>query len=233
MKRFLSIVALMLFCGSTQQSLAQLPPPINLPFDAIYMVSEPGRTDPIASFDLGGQPPALLIDMPSGTYYDFFSYVEAKWKSPDGSNAFLFTYPTQAENDKLWFQPEASSWDTLKSPGAWRIEAKHSQVELIMIYGVGVGHEWARGNGAATFTMWQAMPGDFDFDGDIDGRDFLEGQRGESTNPFSAGDLEDWQANYGAGALVAESFAVPEPGSLILVGALLAVIPVGLRGPRP
>lgn len=216
MKRFLPIVVLMLFCGSTQQSLAQLPPPINLPFDAIYMVSEPGRTDPIASFDLGGQPPTLLIDMPSGTYYDFFSYVEAKWKSPDGTNAFLFTYPTQAENDKLWFQPATSSWDALKSPGAWRIEAKHSQVELIMIYGVGVGHEWARGNGAATFAMSQAMPGDFDADGDVDGREFLSWQREPSI-----GNLVEWQANYGGNQL-SSSTAVPEPTSML---AILGVLP--------
>ncbi len=57
--------------------------------------------------------------------------------------------------------------------------------------------------------------GDFDFDGDVDGRDFLLWQRGGSPNSLSAGDLADWQANYGTGSL-ATSRAVPEPSSAIL-----------------
>jgi hypothetical protein len=64
-----------------------------------------------------------------------------------------------------------------------------------------------------------ATPGDFDFDGDVDGRDFLVWQR----NP-SVGDLADWQSNYGVGSLTANSTAVPEPGSLILFFALVAGI---------
>jgi hypothetical protein len=39
--------------------------------------------------------------------------------------------------------------------------------------------------------------GDFDRDGDVDGRDFLVWQRGGSPTPFSASDLAHWQANYG------------------------------------
>ena len=54
------------------------------------------------------------------------------------------------------------------------------------------------------------LPGDFDFDGDVDGRDFLLWQR----NP-SVGDLSDWQANYGA-PLTANSLAVPEPATAYL-----------------
>ena len=54
--------------------------------------------------------------------------------------------------------------------------------------------------------------GDFDFDGDVDGRDFLAWQR----NP-NIGNLNDWQANYGAGSLVEANVAVPEPGSIVLM----------------
>jgi hypothetical protein len=66
------------------------------------------------------------------------------------------------------------------------------------------------------------QPGDFDEDGDVDGRDFLEWQRGNSPNPLSSGDLSDWQNNYGAGSLAATT-AVPEPSclSLLLPVALL------------
>jgi hypothetical protein len=41
------------------------------------------------------------------------------------------------------------------------------------------------------------IPGDFDEDGDVDGRDFLAWQRGQSATPLSAGDLTDWQDHYG------------------------------------
>jgi hypothetical protein len=63
--------------------------------------------------------------------------------------------------------------------------------------------------------------GDFDSDGDVDGRDFLTWQR----NP-SVGNLEDWQANYGGGALSA-SIAVPEPSTFLL--ALLAGYPLSRK----
>jgi hypothetical protein len=60
------------------------------------------------------------------------------------------------------------------------------------------------------------LTGDFDNDGDVDGRDFLVWQRGASPDPLSASDLAAWQGNYGAGSLAA-STAVPEPASLISV----------------
>jgi hypothetical protein len=64
-------------------------------------------------------------------------------------------------------------------------------------------------------------PGDFDGDGDVDGRDFLTWQRKPSI-----GDLADWQANYGVGATVGlSSSEVPEPGSLILLGIFMLLIP--------
>lgn len=58
---------------------------------------------------------------------------------------------------------------------------------------------------------------DFDLDGDVDGRDFLAWQRGESPSPLSAGDLALWQAEYGNPQLNAATVAVPEPSSLLLV----------------
>ena len=67
--------------------------------------------------------------------------------------------------------------------------------------------------------------GDFDCDGDVDGRDFLKWQR--DTN---VGELGDWQAKYGTGipftaaATDAEAASpVPEPSGLTLIFSLVAL----------
>jgi hypothetical protein len=72
-----------------------------------------------------------------------------------------------------------------------------------------------------------SLPGDFDFDGDVDGSDFLVWQRNTAV-----GDLADWQANYGTGIpLTAASTAVPEPSCWLLI--LLAAMPrIARRFPR-
>ena len=64
-------------------------------------------------------------------------------------------------------------------------------------------------------TLLSVLPGDFDLDGDVDGRDFLVWQR----NP-GIGNLTDWQANYGAGSVSTPIFTqVPEPGTgMVFVG---------------
>jgi autotransporter-associated beta strand protein len=60
------------------------------------------------------------------------------------------------------------------------------------------------------------VSGDFDGDGDVDGRDFLRWQRGQSPNPLSSTDLQLWKDQYGTNGLAGLA-AVPEPGSLWLV----------------
>ncbi len=80
----------------------------------------------------------------------------------------------------------------------------------------------------ATGMLSVALPGDFDLDGDVDGRDFLIWQRGGSPNQLSASDLADWKGNYGPGSLRAASVAVPEPATGILL--LLTVIVFFKRG---
>lgn len=81
----------------------------------------------------------------------------------------------------------------------------------------------------------QRLSGDFDQEGDVDGRDFLLWQRGASPDPLSASDLEDWQGNYGVGMLTATEVAspVPEPGSLILVCVMMVLVPARLRCATP
>jgi CubicO group peptidase (beta-lactamase class C family) len=76
-----------------------------------------------------------------------------------------------------------------------------------------------------------ADPGDFNFDGVVDGRDFLAWQRGESPTPLSAGDLVVWQANCCEGATAGlSSSAVPEPAISYLITITAAC---GLATTRP
>jgi hypothetical protein len=73
--------------------------------------------------------------------------------------------------------------------------------------------------------------GDFDFDGDVDGRDFLMWQRGGSPSGTTAGDLAEWQRDYGAGQFNTTLYVVPEPGtmSLLALGGALMALPINRR----
>jgi hypothetical protein len=92
------------------------------------------------------------------------------------------------------------------------------------------------GAGDANFTAYfdfdfpASEPGDFDGDDDVDGRDFLIWQRGDSPNgPLSPVDLADWQTNYGPGGLAAVT-AIPEPASLSLLATMSASLLLRRRG---
>ena len=67
------------------------------------------------------------------------------------------------------------------------------------------------------------LDGDFDNDGDVDGKDFLIWQRGGTSPPLDAGLLAAWQNNYGT-PLVAAVGAVPEPATASLIGVSLFVL---------
>ena len=79
--------------------------------------------------------------------------------------------------------------------------------------------EWADLNYVSLF----GLPGDFDQDGDVDGRDFLAWQRGESPIPLSPENLAEWQSSFGTGPLLANLSAVPEPPTLALAVCLLVL----------
>ncbi|TWU27401.1 virginiamycin B lyase family protein [Bythopirellula polymerisocia] len=84
---------------------------------------------------------------------------------------------------------------------------------------------------AVLLSVVDVVNGDFDLDGDIDGRDFLVWQRGGSPNPFSSGDLALWQTEYNGGLLAATSVAVPEPASwVLLLAAACLLLRIGKRG---
>jgi hypothetical protein len=98
--------------------------------------------------------------------------------------------------------------------------------ELMPLIGSNIELQAIYDANTVTLAVVPALPGDFDIDGDVDGFDFLQWQRGESPDPLSQSDLADWEANYGMVApLSAASAAVPEPTSLVLLsmGGLLAL----------
>jgi len=69
-------------------------------------------------------------------------------------------------------------------------------------------------------------PGDFNFDGEVDGDAFLKWQRDPSV-----GSLANWEANYGSVALLAAATtAVPEPTTLAM--ALVAFAGLLLKSNR-
>lgn len=74
-----------------------------------------------------------------------------------------------------------------------------------------------------SFTPVVAADVDLDNDGDIDGADFLLIQQ---TDPSL---IPAWQAQYPGSGSLAAATAVPEPGSLALVGLALAVMPLARR----
>jgi T5SS/PEP-CTERM-associated repeat protein len=75
-------------------------------------------------------------------------------------------------------------------------------------------------------------PGDFDFDGRVDGADFLAWQRGNSPMPNSPEDLATWRANLGLGAATSAATAIPEPGTLAMVGLAVASLLPSCRSTR-
>lgn len=76
------------------------------------------------------------------------------------------------------------------------------------------------------------IPGDFNGDDAVNGADFLNWQRGNTTPPLDPQLLADWQNNYGIGSPVSGGVAgaVPEPASaLLLFTASLAMCPLRRR----
>lgn len=70
------------------------------------------------------------------------------------------------------------------------------------------------------------IPGDFNFDNQVDGADYLKWARGEVGSPPSADNLASWQDNFGSPGLAQSNEAfvtIPEPASLVtlMFGGLL------------
>ena len=131
------------------------------------------------------------------------------------SNAAGNAVYTEGSTVSATFGSTQYNWSISYSGNISWDDADNSDVSTILGAGNGVDVVLI---GLSSETV--GIPGDFDGDSDVDGRDFLIWQRGNSPNPLSSTDLSTWQTNYGNGPLVAAVSAVPEPASLVLLGAL-------------
>ncbi|MGL4514757.1 MAG: hypothetical protein ACRCT8_16840 [Lacipirellulaceae bacterium] len=163
-----SFAAWIVVVATAGQASAQgiLPPPINLPFDALYTVGANGSTDPVTTFEVGGPAPWLYLDLPDGAVSSFSAWAYSDWFVV-GSSAPRFRSSNgvytdfqigAAGSDKYWMAPTEARWQASGAVGEWRVSASHALVELILIYGVGVGNTWATGAGTVNFNVVQSVP---------------------------------------------------------------------------
>jgi len=121
---------------------------------------------------------------------------------------------------------DTRTWEDM-SPNFWpggrgqnQQMAYDSENNVTVITGNGTGTWLYKYKNAAAAPE---MLGDFDFDSDVDGADFLAWQRGS----LSATDLADWQGNYGSVAGIgsaANTTAVPEPSTTLLLSIAALVL---------
>jgi hypothetical protein len=112
----------------------------------------------------------------------------------------------------------------LTSSSAMPVQAADIEIDLVNAF-----QYTMHAHSVSTLVLHAAAttpPGDFDNDGDVDGRDFLFWQRN-----VTVGALGEWQANYGAGALSA-STSMPEPGAIMLMLSMLSLLAIANRRRR-
>ena len=139
----------------------------------------------------------------------------------NGSDPLLFRFTgielnADAGNDVTLFK-----WRGTEGPD----RSFNGDISQARLYDFVLSDEQAEANYLATIVP---EPGDFDYDGDIDGYDFLKWQRGETPVPLSPADLAAWTSGFGSNATASlrASLGVPEPasGPLLMLAATAAAI---------
>jgi hypothetical protein len=220
---------------------------VNIDFDAAYMVAAQGSTEPVSVFDIHGPAPWLYLDMPAAASSAFIVAASSDWfhdSSP--TKQFSLSNSDFSRQNEYWFSPSEEVWNGAKAAGDWHLNAHHSLIELIIIYGGGVGRVFAEGSATVNFTVMSGMPGDFNNDAVVDAADYVAWRHAAPAdrlpNDMSQGavdesDYSDWRANVGqsstAGSTQSTSLApaVPEPATLLLLA--LAAIGAPFTHTRP
>lgn len=205
------------------------------PHKAIFLDAYPKHDTPL-HYSLGTpQPPSFpapnTAHLTGGTPYNQWATHELYWV--DGTFTYVVTYDgktvpllqfTPGAEDMTIFDPYSSAgtavlafYDQFSSvavgpEGANFVVFDNLEIEVAGASDVPSVMQYLTNNG---YTIaGEGLPGDFNGDEKVDGRDFLLWQR-----DTSVGSLSDWQDNYGAGGLAAVS--IPEPTGLVLLVSLV------------
>jgi hypothetical protein len=126
--------------------------------EAFHTVASVGSTIAAGEFSIDGPPPVLYVDL-AATLPDM-SYLESRWyANTEGAPRFT-TYASQVptDPDKYWFEVPFTAWQDWKYPGPWRVDTTLYSLELILIYGVGVGSFASYAVGSSGFDVVNAAP---------------------------------------------------------------------------
>jgi hypothetical protein len=214
---------------------------VTLEFDAAYMVAEPGSTVPVTRFDPSGPAPWLYLDLPDAALSSFLIGISSDWfHSSATTKQFSLSNSSFSQLDKYWFSPSSDVWNSKKAAGEWHVNAQHSLIELIIIYGAGVGRVWASGSETISFTVGSGIPGDFNEDHKIDAADYVTWRKGmvsseeagagqgSSVSALTSADYGLWRKHFGTvgGSSLTDNAhsTVPEP----LTPALLFTVSLWL-----
>jgi hypothetical protein len=213
---------------------------VDLPFDDAYMVAASGSTEQVSVFDINGPAPWLYLDLPDAALTSFLAATNSDWfHEASAAKQFTLSNSSFAVEDKYWFSPTADEWNETKAAGDWHIDAQHSLVELIIIYGGGVGRTWATGKATIDFTVSSGITGDFNNDGSVDTADYLVWRKslgqtgtnlaadGNSDTKIDDEDYAMWRSHYGetVHADPLTGGAVPEPlAAAIVVEVVLLIL---------
>lgn len=127
-------------------------------FENTYMVGASGSTVPVATFAIDGPAPWLYVNLvsPPGD----FAFVSAQFFRPPSALPALTLDAglVSAAGDQYWFAPSASQWASKKAIGAWNAVATLDALELVLIYGVGVGRVVTLDSTSASFSVAANVP---------------------------------------------------------------------------
>jgi hypothetical protein len=89
-------------------------------YDSMFTVTAPNSTAKKTTFFFDQRPVLFLKYFPDNSTVlnekNLFTF-----KSPNGS---VFSFGDTTKNDKTWYRPSNSFWDSVKTPGTWTFAAK-------------------------------------------------------------------------------------------------------------
>lgn len=191
---------------------------IDQSWSEVYWVGEEGNSylGPQSSYYLSGDGQTVVGFFLQVPYADFRI---GRWGPESGWESIEDLVAAEGQSTPLTglrpYDPESGAYNLGYPTG---VSYDGSTIVVQLQFGDPVSGTYAsRGWIVSISQPTTEIPGDFDHDGNIDGRDFLAWQR----NP-NVGNLSDWQASYGTNGLGALS--VPEPSTILLVVSLSGII---------